>query len=356
MNILSIVGARPQFIKAASVSKQLRKKHNEILLHTGQHYDKELSEIFFDDLNIPEPDYNLNVGSDTRKKQVEKMLKGIEKVISKHELNVVLVYGDTNSTLAGALSAAKLKIPIAHVEAGLRSFDERMPEEHNRVETDRVSNLLFCPTDTAVNNLKTEKIETGVFKIGDVMVDALINNLTLAKKSNILTKLNLKPNQYFVATVHRQSNTDDINNLKNIVEAFIESKKKIVFPIHLRTQKYLKIYNLYNKLLESENVLAIDPLGYLDFLWLMRNAQKIITDSGGVQKEAYILRKPCITLRENTEWVETIQEGWNVLVSADKNKILDAVNNFNSFKPTKPLFGDGKASEKIVKILEDNFG
>jgi UDP-N-acetylglucosamine 2-epimerase (non-hydrolysing) len=355
MNIISVVGARPQFIKAAAVSRQLRKKHHEILVHTGQHYDKELSNIFFDELKIPKPDYNLNIGSDSHAKQIGKMLIEIEKVLFKEKPDFVLVYGDTNSTLAGALSAAKLQIPLAHVEAGLRSFDRRMPEELNRVLADHVSNILFCPTQTSIQNLKNEGITKGVYNIGDVMVDVLLNNLKIAKKSKIIKKLKLKSNDYLVATIHRPSNTDDKNNLTNIVEAFIESERAIVFPVHFRTQKYLKKFKLYEKLKRSRNVLAIDPIGYLDFLWLMNNSDKILTDSGGIQKEAYILKKPCITLRENTEWVETINEGWNILVYTNKNKILKAIKNFNPKKQSKLLFGDGKASLKIVKILNKGY-
>ncbi|MFW9882446.1 MAG: non-hydrolyzing UDP-N-acetylglucosamine 2-epimerase [Candidatus Thorarchaeota archaeon] len=352
MKIVSIVGARPQFIKAAPVSKQIRKKHQEILLHTGQHYDKELSKIFFDDLKIPKPDYNLGIGSDSHAKQIGKMLIEIEKVLLKEKPDFVLVYGDTNSTLAGAISAAKLQIHVAHVEAGLRSFDRRMPEELNRVMTDHISNILFCPTETAIKNLKKEGIVKGVFNIGDVMVDVLLNNLRLAARSKILTKLGLKKDQYLVATIHRPSNTDNKDNLKNIVEAFIGSEKKIIFPVHFRTQKYLRKFKLLIKLNRSKNVKAIDPIGYYDFLWLMNNSKKILTDSGGIQKEAYILAKPCITLRENTEWVETIEEGWNVLVYTNKKKILKAILDFNPIKPPKKLYGDGKASVEIVKILE----
>jgi UDP-N-acetylglucosamine 2-epimerase (non-hydrolysing) len=355
LKIVSVVGARPQFIKAAPVSKALRKNHHELLLHTGQHYDKELSKIFFDDLKIPKPDYDLGIGSDSHARQTGKMLIEIEKIIAQENPNFVLVYGDTNSTLAGALAAAKLHIPVAHVEAGLRSFDRRMPEEINRVVTDHVSNILFCPTETAITNLKVEGITNGVHNIGDVMVDVLLNNLKLAKKSKILDKLDLKPNQYLVATMHRPSNTDDKTNLKSIIDAFIQSGKTIVFPIHFRTQKYLKKFKLMDKLKKSKNVLVIDPIGYLDFLWLMNNCQKILTDSGGIQKEAYILKKPCITLRENSEWVETIEEGWNVLVYADKNKILNAIKSFDPKEQKRKLFGDGRAAEKIVEILERFF-
>jgi UDP-N-acetylglucosamine 2-epimerase (non-hydrolysing) len=355
MKILSVVGARPQFIKAAPVSLKLRKHHQEVLVHTGQHYDKELSKIFFEDLKIPKPDYNLNIGSDSHAKQTGKMLIELEKVLLRVKPDFTLVYGDTNSTLAGALASAKLQIPLAHVEAGLRSFDRRMPEELNRVLTDHVSNILFCPTQTAIDNLKSEGITKGVFNIGDVMVDVLLNNIKLAKKSKILDDLSLTPNEFLVATIHRPSNTDNQNNLKNIVEAFTESGKTIVFPIHFRTQKFLKKFKLYDKLKKNGHVIVLNPIGYMDFLWLMNNAHKILTDSGGIQKEAYILKKPCITLRENTEWVETIHEGWNILVNSNKNKILKAIKNFKPKKQSKQLFGDGKASSKIVKILEKGY-
>jgi UDP-N-acetylglucosamine 2-epimerase (non-hydrolysing) len=352
MKIITIVGARPQFIKAAPVSRELRKKHQEILLHTGQHYDKELSNIFFDELKIPKPDHNLNIGSESHARQTGKMLSKIEEILIQEQPRCVIVYGDTNSTLAGSLSAAKLHIPIAHVEAGLRSFDKRMPEEINRVLTDHVSDILFCPTDTAVANLKSEGITKGVYNIGDVMVDVLLNNLKFAKQSKILKKYDLKPSQYLVATIHRPSNTDVKINLKNIVESFIASEKTIVFPVHFRTQKFLKKFKLYEKLKKSRNVIAINPLGYLDFLWLMSNSEKILTDSGGIQKEAYILKIPCITLRKNTEWIETLIEGWNILVHNDKKKIFDAISNFRPKKQTKQLFGDGKASKRVREILE----
>jgi UDP-N-acetylglucosamine 2-epimerase (non-hydrolysing) len=355
MKIISIVGARPQFIKAAAVSQEIRKKHQEILLHTGQHYDKELSKIFFDELNIPKPDYNLNIGSDSHAIQTGKMLIKIEEVLKKENPDLILVYGDTNSTLAGSLVAGKLQISLAHVEAGLRSFDRRMPEEINRVIADHLSTILFCPTDTAVKNLKNEGITKGVYNIGDVMVDVLLNNLKLAEKSEISKKFKLVPDQYLVATIHRPSNTDNKKNLSNIVEAFIESKETIIFPIHFRTQKCLIKFKLFDKLQNSDNVMAIDPIGYLDFLWLMKNSKKILTDSGGIQKEAYILNKPCITLRENSEWVETIEEGWNILVHANKDKIKNAIKNFNPTSKSKELFGDGKASNRIVSIIEKLF-
>ncbi len=352
MKIASIVGARPQFIKAAPVSRFLRKEHEEILIHTGQHYDEELSEIFFNELNIPTPNYNLGVGSHSHGRQTGEMLTAIESVLIAKKPDIVLVYGDTNSTLAGALAAVKLHIPVGHVEAGLRSFDRSMPEEINRVLTDHTSDILFAPTKTAVANLKKEGITKGVYNVGDVMFDSLLHNIQIAESmSTILEELELKEKKFLLATIHRAENTDEKDNLTNIVESFIESGEKIVFPAHLRTFKYLREYNLYNKLESSENVLLMKPVGYLDFLMLMKHSKKILTDSGGVQKEAYLLSVPCITLRETTEWVETIEDGWNVLVGTDKEKIMDRVKNFEPKGKQRNVFGDGKASEKIGDVL-----
>ena len=352
MKIISVVGARPQFIKAAAVSKELKKEHNEILLHTGQHYDKELSKIFFEDLKIPAPKYNLGVGSGSHGVQTAKMLMGIEKIFLHEKPEFVMVYGDTNSTIAGALAAVKLQIPIAHVEAGLRSFDWRMPEEINRVLTDHMSTLLFCPTKTATRNLELEGLKKGVHNVGDVMYDILVANIRKSKRSQILKQLGLAPKSFMLATIHRQENTDLRNNLTNIVNAFSDAQELIVFPAHFRTIKFLKKYGLNKKLERSENVKVIKPVGYLDFLKLMANARKILTDSGGIQKESYILAVPCITLRENTEWLETINEGWNVLVGTDNTKLIDAIQNFKPTKRIKKLFGDGNASLKIREILD----
>ncbi len=350
MKIMSILGARPQFIKCAPVSKELRKEHEEILIHTGQHYDSEMSAIFFRELEIPKPDYNLGIGSSTHGQQTGEMLIAIEKVLMKEEPDLVLVYGDTNSTLAGALAAVKMHIKVVHVEAGLRSYDRRMPEEINRVVTDHTSDILFCPTNTAVENLKKEGIVNGVHDVGDVMFDALLHNKEIAeKKSKILEDFRLGRKQYLVATIHRPSNTDDKRNLQNIVDAFCEIDETIVFPIHPRTAKYLEEYGLYEKL--KKHVKLIKPLGYIDFLNLMANAMKILTDSGGVQKEAYMLEVPCITLRENTEWIETVEDGRNVLVGVNKERILKMVNEFEPDRKQRNMFGDGKASERIVKII-----
>lgn len=354
MRVVTVVGARPQFIKMVPVSRELEKAGiREVIVHTGQHYDYEMNRVFFEQLNIREPDYNLGVGSGSHGYQTGEMLKRIEEVLLREEPDLVLVYGDTNSTLAGALAAVKLHIKVAHVEAGLRSFDKRMPEEVNRVLTDHISDHLFAPTETAVRNLHNEGIREGVYLTGDVMLDALLYNIKIAERgSRILVELRLKPGEYYLATVHRAENTDNRKNLRSIIEAFIESGELIVFPAHPRTVTALKKYNLYEKLERAENVRLIKPVGYLDMLVLEKNARKILTDSGGVQKEAYFLRVPCITLRNKTEWVETVEDGWNVLVGADKEKILRAIREFEPDGRTYTYkFGDGKASKKIVEIL-----
>ncbi|MCZ7381959.1 MAG: UDP-N-acetylglucosamine 2-epimerase (non-hydrolyzing) [Candidatus Methanoperedens sp.] len=352
MKIVSIVGARPQFIKCAPLSRELRKEHEEVLVHTGQHYDHEMSEIFFEELNIPKPDYNLGIGSGNHGEQTGKMLTEIEKVLLKEKPDLVLVYGDTNSTLAGALAAVKLRIRVAHVEAGLRSFDRTMPEEINRVLVDHISDLLFCPTQTAVDNLANEGVAAGVHLVGDVIVDALEYNLKIAeKKSGIIEEFGLEKGEYLVITVHRPSNTDSRENMTNIIEALGESGLPVVFPVHPRTEKYLKEYGL----IMPGNVKLVKPLGYLDMLRLMANAGKILTDSGGIQKEAYMLGVPCITLRENTEWAETLEEGWNVLVGADKRKIIEAVLGKWSISTQRKIFGSKKASKRIMKILPETY-
>ncbi|WP_422445574.1 non-hydrolyzing UDP-N-acetylglucosamine 2-epimerase [Thermoanaerobacterium sp. DL9XJH110] len=348
MKIATIVGARPQFIKAAAVSRVLRKYHNEILIHTGQHYDKNMSDIFFDELDIPRPDYNLNVGSGTHGKQTGEMLIKIEEVLVQEKPDAVIVYGDTNSTLAGALAASKLLISVIHVEAGLRSYNRNMPEEQNRVLTDHISSILFCPTQNAVENLLREGITNNVFNVGDVMYDAILFNLDIAEqKSDILSKLQLKKNEYILATVHRAENTDTYENLYNIIHSFNDSQELIVFPVHPRTRKAIQDYGI--KLLS--NVKVIDPVGYLDMLILEKYANKIVTDSGGIQKEAYILGVPCITLRHETEWVETVKDKWNILVGTDKEKIIEAIKYFRPSNKRKNYFGEGKAGEKIVDAI-----
>ncbi|RQD81822.1 MAG: UDP-N-acetylglucosamine 2-epimerase (non-hydrolyzing) [Methanocalculus sp. MSAO_Arc1] len=351
MKIVSIIGARPQFIKCAPVSRALRKDHQEILVHTGQHYDENMSGIFFEELSIPIPDYHLGIGSGSHGAQTGRMLAAIEEVLLKEEPDMVLVYGDTNSTLAGALAAAKLHIPVAHIEAGLRSYDRSMPEEMNRVLTDHASDLLFVPTENGVANLAREGIEKGVYRVGDVMVDALLFNRDLAGRSDILERLDLESGTYYLATVHRAGNTDEEKNLRSIMAAFAALDRPVIFPAHPRTRKFLEQYGIA----AGRNVRLIEPLPYLDMLQLLSHACAILTDSGGVQKEAYILQVPCITLRENTEWVETVEDGWNVLAGADTGCIIAAVSQMTGDGGRSGIhsahYGDGTAADKIRRII-----
>ncbi|WP_035288372.1 UDP-N-acetylglucosamine 2-epimerase (non-hydrolyzing) [Clostridium sp. KNHs214] len=350
MKIITIVGARPQFIKAAAVSNIIRKEHEEVLIHTGQHYDENMSKVFFEELNIPKPDYNLGVGSGSHGKQTGEMLSKLEEIYLKEKPDLVLVYGDTNSTLAGALAASKLLIPVAHVEAGLRSFNKAMPEEQNRILTDHISELLFVPTTTAENNLKNEGVIKGVHNVGDVMFDAVLHFKKLSQeKSKILKKIGLEDEEFILTTIHRAENTNDINRLKNIIEALNESDEKIVLPLHPRTKKYIEDYGLKF----GENIKVIEPIGYLDMISLEMHAKKIVTDSGGVQKEAFFMGKPCVTMRDETEWVETVQNGWNVIVGTNKEAILQNIKNFIPKEEQKNIFGDGHAGDRILKIINN---
>ena len=348
MKIVTVIGARPQFIKAAAVSNKLRQNNEEILVHTGQHYDNNMSDIFFEELGIPKPNYNLSIGSGNHGFQTGKMLMDLEELYLKEKPDLILVYGDTNSTLAGALAASKLLIPIAHVEAGLRSFNMNMPEEQNRVLTDHISKYLFAPTDTAIRNLKNENITNNVYNTGDVMFDAIkLFKEKALKTSSVLTKNNIAPNDYILSTIHRAENTNDINRLKNIISALNESEKNIVLPLHPRTHKFINDYGLNI----NDNIKIIEPVGYLDMINLESNSQKIVTDSGGVQKEAYFMEKPCITMRDETEWIETVESGWNVIVGSDKAKILDAIVNFNPTGEQEMVFGLGNAADIISEKL-----
>ncbi|MGC9469405.1 MAG: non-hydrolyzing UDP-N-acetylglucosamine 2-epimerase [Anaerolineae bacterium] len=352
MIILSIVGARPQFIKAAPVSRALRRVATEVLLHTGQHYDHEMSQQFFDELSIPEPDYNLGVGSGLHGWQTGHMLIQIEEVLAQETPDMVLVYGDTNSTLAGTLAAIKLHTPVAHVEAGLRSYNRRMPEEHNRVLTDHAADLLFCPTQTAVDNLEQEGVRRGVYLTGDVMYDAVLYNAQLAQeRADILDGLSLEPGAYVLATVHRPRNTDSSDRLRAILAALEEISRDVpvVLPLHPRTRKALDAL----RFTPGGRLRLLKPVGYLDMLTLEKHSRLILTDSGGVQKEAYFFGVPCLTLREETEWVETVEAGWNRLVGAEYEAIVQSAATFRPHGEPEPVFGDGHASEAIAQHVRD---
>ena len=356
--VLTVIGARPQIIKCAPVSRELRKVATEFLLHTGQHYDRSMSEVFFCDLSIPEPECSLSVGSGTHGYQTGEMLKGIEAVLLREHFDVVVVYGDTNSTLAGALAAAKLHVPIAHVEAGLRSFNNHLPEEINRIITDRIATYLFCPNESAVSNLSREGRTKGVFLVGDVMYDALHENVTTAEsRSTILHDNGLRHKRYILLTVHRPHNTDDLNALGNIIAAVMKLTGRgetVVFPVHPRTRKQLAYFDLKN----GGGLVLLEPVSYLDMLALERHARVILTDSGGVQKEAFWLGIPCVTLRNETEWTETVESGWNVLAGNDTGQIVRAVTringNFDGRVP--PIHHDIGAAKRIVAILGDELG
>lgn len=345
--ILTVVGARPQFIKAAPVSQALRKARlDELLVHTGQHYDDNMSGIFFRDMGIPNPDINLNSGSGSHAYQTARMLTGLEDLMLMHRPDCVLVYGDTNSTLAGALAAVKLGIPVAHIEAGLRSYNRTMPEEHNRVLTDHSADLLFCPTQTAVDLLAREGLTDQVHFVGDTMYDALRQFSAVAREhSRILDTLNVTPGGYLLMTIHRPYNTDVPENMTAILNTLAECGETVIFPIHPRTHERLPNVRL------APSVRLINPVGYLDMLWLEQNARKILTDSGGIQKEAYLLGVPCITLRPETEWGETLRDGWNILTSADPNRIAAALEAPRPKTAPLPVFGDGHAAEQITAVL-----
>ena len=349
MKIISIVGARPQFIKAAAISRKLRERHEEILLHTGQHYDYEMSGIFFDGLELPQPKASLGVGSGSHGFQTGKMLEAIEHVLLAERPDCVLVYGDTNSTLSGALAASKLSVPIAHVEAGLRSFNRRMPEEINRVVADHLSNLLLCPSDTAIRNLAAEGITQNVHLVGDVMLDVLnwAKQRSDGNEAVILERFGLKRRAYLVATVHRSENTDGVAKLSCILNALNSLDEPVIFPVHPRARKIMTAMGFR----PEAHVQLIDPLGYLEMVALLGSARLALTDSGGLQKEAYWLGVPCVTLRNETEWVETVEAGWNVLVGHDSGQIVDAVNSFFPPGARPPLYGDGAAAEKCVDLL-----
>jgi UDP-GlcNAc3NAcA epimerase len=351
MKIISVVGARPEFIQIAPVSRALRENNWEILVHTGQHYDYAMSQTFFDELNIPAPDYNLEVKSGSHGWQTAKILIELEGVLLKEQPDLVIVRGDTNSTLSGALAASKLHIPTAHIEAGERSFDRRMPEEINRLMTDCVADVHFCASRTAVNRLAAEGITGSVHWVGDVMLDALLQNRPIARRnSDILARLDLQPQTYALVTVHRAGNTDNPARLQQIVTALNSVPETVVFPAHPRTSKMLTQLDIHF----ASRVRLIEPVSYFDMMVLEENARLIATDSGGVQREAYFLGTPCLTLRDETEWVETVEVGWNKLVGVDPERVVDAWFNFAPPVERPPIFGDGMAAQRIAQILKDD--
>lgn len=351
--IVTIIGARPQFIKTPLISGELRKFAREILVHTGQHYDDNMSDIFFKELKIPKADYNLGVGSGNQGWQTGKMLEKIEEVLIKEKPDLVIIYGDTNSTIAGALAAVKLHIPVAHVEAGMRSYNREMPEEINRVVSDHISTLLFAPTRSSAQILKKEGITSGIYNVGDVMYDIQLKcKMQNAKVKMTMQKFKIEPKKYLLATVHRQENTDVKENLENIFKAFREINEPIIYPIHPRSKKYLKEYKFNKWVQEMTYLHLIEPVGFLEMIALEKNAKMILTDSGGVQKEAYLHRVPCITLRNETEWVETVQSGWNQLAGTDIQKIVRLAKNFPKPKNHPNFLGDGRAYKKIAQIIK----
>jgi UDP-N-acetylglucosamine 2-epimerase len=353
--VVSIVGVRPNFVKLAALSDFLDSSYEHVIVHTGQHYDYELSEVFFKCLKLPVPHYNLGVGSESHGYQLGEMIKRTEEVLLKEKSDLIIVYGDANSTLAGALAAVKLHIKIAHVEAGYRSYDKDMPEEVNRVLTDQVSDLLFAPTKTTLGNLKREN----VYLTGDVMVDVLLTYKDTADcKSKILGELGVLPRSYILVTFHRESNTRNRKRIIRIVQALssLGGEFTLVFPMHPRTKNALERFGLFDKLVDSDKIIITSPLNYLDFIKLEKNAERIVTDSGGVQKEAYVLGVPCITLRNTTGCVETVQEGWNTLVDVNVEELIANARGFNpeSGFPREAL-GKGDASTKICRILTSYF-
>lgn len=351
MKLLTIVGARPQFIKAATVSRVISSQDgiSEVLVHTGQHYDQNMSEIFFEELDIPRPDYQLSIGGGLHGQMTGRQLEAIEKVILKEKPDCLVVYGDTNSTLAGALAAAKLHVPVAHVEAGLRSFNSKMPEEINRILTDHISSKLFAPTDIAVKNLVKEGFaEQRIHLVGDVMFDAAIYYRSKAKPPSWFKSLQIGEGDFILATIHRAENADNRTRLSGILNGLAASGKQVVLPLHPRTK--LRILEQNIKL--PCNIHIVDPVGFLEMVWLELNSTLIATDSGGVQKEAYFHGKYCVTFREETEWVELVESGWNCLVGVDQHHISEAIQKImvSSFDP---YFGDGYSAHKIVaEILQ----
>jgi len=351
MRIVTIIGNRPQFVKAAAVSRRLRDRHDESIVHTGQHYDDELSRIFFEELGVPAPDRELGTGSGSNSGQTSRILAALEPLLAELDPDLALVYGDTNSTLAGALAAAQSGFRLGHVEAGMRSFDRSMPEELNRVLTDHASDLLLCSTETALANLEREATRGEAHLVGDVMADVSMEFRDIAEeRSRALEERGLEPGRYLVATAHRPGNVDDPERLRLLVELLEALPLPTVFPLHPRTRARLEAAGLLERLSGAGRIELAPPLGYLDFLKLARHARAILTDSGGVQKEAYLLAVPCVTLRDTTEWVETIEAGWNVLVDLDRDRALSALERRPPDERPE-LYGGGRAAERVVEVV-----
>jgi len=349
VKVLTVAGARPQFVKAAAFSRELRKRHSEVLVHTGQHYDPQLSDIFFRELDLPQPDHHLGVGSAPHGRQTGEMLTRLEPVMEQEAPDWVVVFGDANSTLAAALAAAKLRLPLAHVEAGLRSFDRSMPEETNRIVADHVADLLFCPTQTAMDHLAREGLSERARLTGDIMYDSLLQHLERAEEqSSVLQRLGLERGGYALATVHRAANTDDPAAFERIIDALSLLEGPVVFPMHPRARLALSRSDLET----PPHVRVIDPAGYLDMLSLERHARAVLTDSGGVQKEAYLLAVPCVTLRQETEWPETLAGGWNVLAGTDPDRIVAAAARPRPAGEPAKVFGDGQSAQRMIELLE----
>ena len=348
MKIASVVGARPQFIKLAPLSRQIRKRHTEVIIHTGQHYHDELSEIFFRELKIPRPDYNLEVGSAEQGRQTAEMLIKLEEVLQFEQPDWVLVFGDTNSTLAGALAASKLHLPLAHIEAGMRSYNNSMPEETNRKVADHLSQLLFCTGQNPVSNLKKEGIIKEVHLVGDLMLEALGENVRIARqKSSILQKLRLSRNNYYLVTIHRTENTDTRERLTELANFLQKLDKKTVFPLHPRTRKYLRQHGLWSKLSRTKDLVLLEPVGYLDMLVLEKNAAMVLTDSGGVQREAYFFGTPCVVLREETEWAEMLGRNFRLAKNFADLKLPKVFP-----RSRKKVSNPARVSQRIISILE----
>jgi UDP-N-acetylglucosamine 2-epimerase len=351
VRIVTIIGNRPQFVKAAAVSRKLRESHDELIVHTGQHYDDELSRIFFDELGIPAPDRQLGAGSGSSTAQTARILAALEPVLAELEPTLALVYGDTNSTLAGALAAAQAGISLGHVEAGMRSFDRAMPEELNRLLTDHASDLLLCSTETAVENLEREAARGEVHLVGDVMADVSLAFRDIAdRESPILEVRGLEPGQYFLVTAHRPGNVDASERLERLVELIEALPGRVAFPVHPRTEARLDAAGLFDRLEAAPHVELMPPLGYLDFLKLALHARAVLTDSGGVQKEAYLLGVRCVTLRDTTEWVETVDAGWNVLVDLNRDAALAALQHRPPAERPE-LYGGGRAADRVCEVV-----